>query len=349
MADGGELRLYDAGQQLELVSASIHDARPSVPTGFMSLDVLLRRGGLLPGNFVLLGGRTGTRKSTIAANMMVSMAQANIPVGLVGLDEAPWQYAVDMMSVVTRRSRDWVEQVWDEDEGRTLQRDWKTEYRDSIFLFGGKRPGIDQLNSMMEMASMGDREAPAVIVIDYLKLMARGDDLGWNDGQRLPRLAEELAIWTTETGVVAIVLHQLSRNDEYGNANNRNAGHVPMTLTQLMYGGEDSADIVLGTYRPAMDPIGVMSVDAAKMALGKDFNAEDFYERKALVRRYWDSTFLQLLKNRPGTRREERGVELLSRYADSLAMEEKTGDRTHEVRPAEPEGASAEEEAHREA
>ncbi len=95
MGDG--LHLYDSGQQDDLVAGSVHDKRPAIPTGFAGLDSLLRRGGLLPGNLVLLGGRTGTRKTTVVVNMVVSMAQANIPVGPVGLDEQPWQYVVKLM------------------------------------------------------------------------------------------------------------------------------------------------------------------------------------------------------------------------------------------------------------
>jgi len=332
----GSLRLHDAGQQLDLVTESVKDSRPSVPTGFAGIDLLLRRGGMLPGTFALLGGRTGTRKSTIIANMMVSMAEANIPVALVGLDEQPWQYAVSLMSVVSGRSRDWVEEVWFEPAGMELRAAWKRDYRNRLWLFTGVRPTIDHIQSLVEMAATGDGEPPAIVFIDYLAKMARGQEYGWNDNQRIPRMAEELAIWSTDKGVSVVALHQLNRTDEYGNVNNKNAGHVPVTLTQLAYGGEAEADIVFGSYRPAMDPIGNMSMDAAKTALGKDFNEDEWYERVAMVRKYRDSTFLQLLKNRPGTHREERGVELVSPYADSLRMEEKNAqsDSPREVRPS---------------
>lgn len=319
MTDG--LRLYDAGQQDELVDRSVHDTRRSIPTGFAGIDSLLRRGGLLPGNLVLLGGRTGTRKTTVVANMMVSMAQAGISVGLVGLDEQPWQYVIKLMSVVTGHSPGHIETVWDDVEGRELRQQWKSLSQGKVHVFGGKRPGPDHLTSAMDMASLGG-DAPAVLFIDYLKLMTRKGAFQYGDNSRIPQLVEELQVWSTASNVAVVALHQLSRNDEHGGQNSRSNGHIPMTLTQLMYGGEDSADIVLGTYRPAMDPLALMAFDIAKMVLGDRFDEDDYHARKGNAKKYEHSTFLQLLKNRPGSDREERGVELLSPDR-SLRMVEK--------------------------
>ena len=328
MADG--IRLYDHGQQLELVSESLHDERRSVPTGFAGLDLLLRRGGLLPGNLVVLGGRTGTRKSTVIANMMVSMARRGVPVGLVGLDEQPWQYVVSLLSVWTGHSRSWVEERWDEPEGRTLRADWKDFARGLVHLFGGQRPGVDHLSQATKMADLGDSNAPAVVFVDYLNKLSRSGQYGYAEVSRVPRLVEDLGIWTTESGNIVVALHQLGRNDEYGQSNNRNAGHVPVTLAQLKYGGEEDADLVIGTYRPAMNPLAEMDISVAKQTLGPAFDEDVYYEIRGIAKRLENSTFLQLLKNRPGEHRELRGIELLSAYGDSLLMTEREGKEEHD-------------------
>lgn len=319
MADG--LRWHDQHQQVELVSESVHDPRPSLPTGVGSIDSLLRRGGLLPGSFTLLGGRTGTRKTTVALNLLVSMAQADIPVGFVGLDEPPWMYSLKFLSVWSGYSQDWLERNWDDPEAQQLQRDWKLFAKDRVHLFSGRRPDLSDLNGQIEMTSMGTGEAPRIIVVDYLNLMTRGREYGWKETDRIPRIAEDLALWSTETGIAVVALHQLARNDEFGGANNRNAGHLPVTLAQLKYGGEEPADMVLSTYRPSMNPVALMSLPAAKMALGDRFDEEDYWEIRGIAEKYKRSTFLQLLKNRPGTHREERGVELISPN-DSLVLRE---------------------------
>lgn len=333
MTDEGSLQLLDTTQQLDAVDASIKDARPSVPTGFGSMDLLLRRGGLLPGTLVLLGGRTGTRKSTIMENMMVSMLDGGAAVGLLGLDEQPWQYVVSLMSVVSGRSRDWVENVWDEPEGLELRRDWR-RYRGKLHLFKGRKPGIDNITAQMEMAALGDSTPPEVIFIDYLNKLTRAKEYGYQETNRIPRLVEHLAEWSTDTGVSVVALHQLGRVDEFGNTNNRNNGHLPVTLAQLKYGGEEDADIVFGTYRPAMDPLGNMPMDVAQLVLGDKFDDQEYWEARARVRKYRDSTFLQLLKNRPGTHREEKGIELLSPHPDALTMREKTIDTGDTAAPA---------------
>ena len=331
MADGS-IRLYDHHQQEKLVDESVTDDRRAIPTGFDGVDSLLRRGGLLPGNFVLLGGRTGTRKSTIMVNMMVSMAQANIPVGLVGLDEAPWTYVVKLMSGWSGKSQDEIEEQWETDEGKEFRREYKAWAANQVHIFGGRRPGIEHLDAAMELASMGSSNAPEVLFVDYLAQMSRSGPYAYGDNSRLPRLVEDMQIWSTENGVVVVTLHQLSRNDEFGGTNNRNAGHLPVTLTQLKYGGEEQSDIVLGTYRPAMNPMALMPMSIAKEVLGDRFDEDLYWEAKALAKKYENSTFLQLLKNRPGTHREERGIELVSPNESMWMLEKEASEPTRRER-----------------
>lgn len=337
MTDG--LRLYDSGQQDGLVTASVHDIRKSIPTGFAGIDSLLRRGGLLPGNLVLLGGRTGTRKTTVVCNMVVSLAQAGIPVALVGLDEQPWQYVVKLMSAWSGRTQGELERAWDEDDGKSLRKEWRALASGVVHVFGGKRPAPEHLTAALDLAVIGANGAearPAVVFIDYLKLMTRKGQFGYGDNSRIPQLVEELQLWSTENQVAVVALHQLSRNDEHGGQNSRSNGHIPMTLTQLMYGGEDSADVVLGCHRPALNPVAMMAFDIAKQVLGDRFDEDDYWEARAVAKKYEHSTFLQVLKNRPGEETEERGIELLSpdrsmRLEEKLASEPAYEEETHEA------------------
>lgn len=325
LEDRASLYYHDADGQVELVEASVRDVRPSAPTGFVGLDSLLRRGGLLPGTLTLFGGRTGTRKSTVMLNMAYRMAKDGIPVAIMGLDEQPWQYAVNMMSVMSGHSRDWVEERWLGEDGRAIKKQWRDFARHRVYLMTGRRPGINHLEAQLEMVQVGEAPKPRVIFIDYLKLMTRDKSYGYSDKDRLPRIIEDLQLWSTDTGYSVVVLHQLSRNDEFGGVNNRNAGHLPMTLAQLMYGGEDSADYVVGTYRPAEDPVGNLTMDSAKQVLGDRFDEDDYWAARNRVEKFQESTFVQLLKNRPGTQKEPRGIEVLSPFGESLRMEEKDG------------------------
>lgn len=322
------VKFHDHGQQVGLLDAAVHDTTPTMPTGFDGIDQLLRRGGLMPGNFAVLGGRTGTRKTTVMLNMAVSLAKADIPVGVLGLDESPWMYVVKLMSAWSGKTQDRIEQVWDDDEGKQLQRDWRNFAHGRLHFFSGQRPTVDQLSGNVEMTNMGTSRPPKVLFIDYMALMAR-KGYGFTENARIPELTEDLQVWSSEYGIVLVVLHQLSRNDEHGGGNSRNAGHIPVTLAQLKYGGEEQADIVLGTYRPSMNPLALMSYGVAKEVLGDRFDEEVFWEARAIAQKYARSTFLQLLKNRPGTHREERGVELLSED-ESLSLVEKQADEPEE-------------------
>ena len=65
--------------------------------------------------------------------------------------------------------------------------------------------------------------------------------------------------------------------------------------------------------RPAMNQLGNMSRDIAAMVMGDSFDEEKWEDARSRVRRYKNSTMLQLLKNRPSTKGESfEGVELYS-------------------------------------
>src|SRR6266542_2414955 len=83
-------------------------------------------------------------------------------------------------------------------------------------------------------------------------------------------------------------------------------------LDDLKYGGEEFADVVLGTFRPALDPLGNMTQAQAEAEYGEDFDEHLWGNAVANVRKYWQSTFVQLLKNRPGEDLDLTGMELRS-------------------------------------
>jgi replicative DNA helicase len=171
------------------------------------------------------------------------------------------------------------------------------------------RPSFEALSAWLTVdASMAmDADAPPqVVFIDYISLLTR-DKFAGQEVQRIQRLVEELQVWTNEHEVVTIALHQVGRMDE-GSAK-RYHGDKPMTLESLKFGGEEIADVVLGTYRPANDPIGNM--DAAEAA-AQGIDDDVYQDAHARVQTHKDVTFLQLLKNRPGVHTNPKGIRLMS-------------------------------------
>ena len=128
-------------------------------------------------------------------------------------------------------------------------------------------------------------------------------------------------MWTRENELVTVALHQAGRTDE--GVSKKYHGDTPMTSEGLLYGGEQQADIILSTYRPALNPLGNMSRTIAEMVLGDTFDEEKWLDAKGRVERYRKSTMLQLLKNRPSTKGEWfEGDELYSPN-ESQYIEEK--------------------------
>lgn len=253
------------------------------------------------------------------------MARNGIPVGLVGLDETGWMNVAKQISVYSGRSLDWLDEEWDSEAGRALRDEWQAFARGKVHYFGGVRPDLSHLDAAMEQSSLGDSESPRCLFVDYLGLLTRDRRFGPSDTQRIPRLVEELQVWSNDNGLAIVLLHQLSRNDEYGSANARNAGHLPVTLAQLRQGGEEQADIVVGCFRKSLDPLGNMDIGTARSVLGPDFDETSYYEAVARVEKNQNITHLQLLKNRPGTHVERKGIELLSPN-DSMRIIEKESD-----------------------
>lgn len=292
------------------------DTRPRVATGFPSIDLLLHRGGMAPGTFALLGGRTRTRKTSVMLNMMARMAAKGVTVGLISLDESLENYAVKLASVITGQRADWLEENWGTKEGWPYVRQWKEAARD-IGMTRGYRPSVDLLDQWLEECHTVPPR-PQVVFIDYAQLLHR-DQFHGQDVNRIPRLMEELQVWTSRNELVTVAVHQVGRDDGHGG---KYHGHTPLSLEGLKYGGEEYADIVLGTYRPALDPLGNMRPDMAELMLGDKFDEEKYDEARGRVQRYERSTYLQLLKNRPGVDVDIEGVELLS-PDESMQMKER--------------------------
>jgi len=195
-----------------------------------------------------------------------------------------------------------IEENWSREEVQDrLDKDfWPLTER--LTISKGYRPSFENLTALLDEVLSGDR--PQVVFIDYVSLLGR-DKFHGGDGSRIPRLFEELQVWTNQQQVVTVALHQVSRG-------NHDRSYVPMRLEHLKYGGEEFADVVLATYRPANELLGTLDLESAQLEMGKDFDEDAWQDAVVRHKRYEGSTFLQLLKNRPGTELWENGIELLS-------------------------------------
>lgn len=284
------------------------DSRSRIPTGFRSLDDLLAGGGFAPGTLIILGGRTHTRKTTVMMNLIANMLIKQVPVGLVGLDEAPQSYVAKLASVISGIPHTELEASWGNEAHGKVRNEYM-ELARNLSVTRGYRPDFEKLTGWLNTAEVTMAARPRVVFIDYVSLLTR-DKYAGAENQRVSRLIEGLQVWTNEQEVVTVALHQVGRMDE--GTLMRYHGDTPMTLESLKYGGEEIADIVLGTFRPALNPLGNMTEEQAKMDLGDRFDFDSWSETVDRVRAQQDTTYLQLLKNRPGVHLNHRGIPLKS-------------------------------------
>lgn len=300
------LESVDVKHQLSALEQRALDPRPVLQTPFPSMNSLLHRDGVHPGTLVVLGGRKGTRKTCVALSWAVHLLRAGVPVGILTLDESLAMYVSKLMSALTQTPSDYIENNWDSPEVLSL-RETYAEQAAGLTMSSGERPNIQSLDRWLDEAEV-ESERPRVVFCDYTSLLVhyRG-----RENQRVPQLFEELQVWTRKNELVTVALHQAGRTDE--GVSKKYHGDTPMTAEGLLYGGEQQADVIFLTYRPALNMLGNMTEEIAQMVLGDTFDQEKWADAVARVRKYKASTMLQLVKNRPSTRGEWfEGLELHS-------------------------------------
>lgn len=290
-------------EQAAELEAVATDPRPRAASGIEPLDDLLNRRSFGPGELVLLGGRMHTRKTGVVVNIIANLLKAEVPVGLVGLDESPAMYVAKTASALTGTPHTELAEFWHEPRMRKV-RDEYTQLARNLSVTKGYRPGFDQMSQWLEMAVVTSAR-PRVVVIDYLALLERARYQKGN-AERIQNLIEDLQVWTNDEEVTTICLHQVGRADD---TSARYHGDKPMTPEQLMYGGEQAADIIISTYRPTLNPTGNMT---EKQALSNGSTTEEWEAARELVEVTRDLTYLQLTKNRPGVHLNFQGFPLRS-------------------------------------
>lgn len=316
MDEAGVFESVGVERQLSSLAARALDPRPSLTTPFPSLNNLLHRGGVHPGELVVLGGRKGTRKTCVTLSWAVHLLRQDVPVGILTLDESLAMYVSKLMSALFRVPSEYLEAEWESPDVRGLREQYES-LAAKLTMSEGVRPNIAALDKWLNQAEV-ENERPRVVFCDYTSLLVhyRG-----RENERVPRLFEELQVWTRENDLVMVTLHQAGRTDE--GVAKKYHGDTPMTSEGLLYGGEQQADIILATYRPALNSLGNMSRGTAEMVLGDGYDEEKHANAMQRVRDTKSSTMLQLLKNRPSTKGELfEGIELHSPN-ESQYIEEK--------------------------
>lgn len=300
------LKALEVFDQLDQWRSRVEDPRGAIPTGFPELDGLLRRGGITPGSLTLWYGRTHTRKTTAVMNVVVNMLDAGYHVGFLTLDEPVPEYVAKLSSVMLGVSHEDIEDQWKDELGERAREEYKHRAK-NLVLSDGVRPTEEDMDAWLNYMD----HKPDIVFIDYLSLVYRNAYDG-AESQRIQRAAELLQTWKKRHDLALVVLHQVAKTGEHSKYND---GDVPLHLGSGLFGVEQIPDLVFGNYRPALNRLGNMELEMAEAELGDAFDEDKWVAARNRVKRYKNSTMLQVLKNRPGTKltgHEYQDIELKS-------------------------------------
>ncbi|GAB4240240.1 MAG: replicative DNA helicase [Acidobacteriota bacterium] len=220
-----------------------------IPTGFIELDEMTL--GLQPSDLIILAGRPGMGKTSLALNIALHAAlEEQRVVGVFSLEMSAEQLAHRLLSSEARV-----------DSHKLRSRYLSHAERDRLMEAGNRlsqaRMFIDDTPglSVMEMHSKARRlkaeHGLDLIVVDYLQLMtaAPGGRQRFDSRQlEISYISRHLKLLAKELDVAVLALSQLSRAPEQ-----RRGDHRPQ-LSDLRDSGsiEQDADVVLFVYRPEL-------------------------------------------------------------------------------------------------
>lgn len=241
---------------------------PGLRTGFIEFDAMTH--GLQPGNLVIVAGRPGMGKTSLALNIATHVAhQEKKAAGFFSLEMSEREIAMRVLCSTTdvpfNRLRG----------GRLGARDWSRVHqavesaRDSkLFIDDSANP------SLLEVASKARRlkaqHGLGLLVVDYLQLMNAGGRYE-NRNLEIGAITRGLKQLAKELEAPVVALSQLSRLPE-----RRTKDHRPQ-LADLRESGniEQDADIVAFVYREEMyEPDDLDLKGLAELIIAKHRNGE---------------------------------------------------------------------------
>jgi replicative DNA helicase len=207
-----------------------------VPTGLTELDHITR--GFQPGTLVIVGARPGAGKTSLALNVAVHAGRSGRRVGFFSLEMPNEELFVRQIAAVAGIDSHRL------NSGYIGDREW-ARVAEAVGviaetpIFSDETPAI----GLMQLKSRSRRlkaDGLDVVLIDYLQLMTPPDGLD-NHSLEIDAITSGLKALAKELKIPIVLLAQLSRDHDKRSERPR--------LSDLKYGGEADADIVLFLYR----------------------------------------------------------------------------------------------------
>lgn len=232
----------------------------ALPTGFDDLDAKLS-GGMRAGNLIIVAGRPGMGKTSIAVDVALNVAKAGTPALVCSMEMADTELADRLIANVGRVPLDAV-----------LRGDMAGENGDRIMsavhqlhdlpMIIDEQGGLTLFDVASKARSTKRKHGLGLLVVDYLQLM---DGDGDSRNQQIEQITRGLKALGKELGIPIIALSQLSRKcDE-----RTNRRPIPSDLRES--GAiEQDADVILFVYRDEIYNPDSPDKGTAELIVGKN-------------------------------------------------------------------------------
>lgn len=214
------------------------DGMAGLPTGFIDLDKKL--GGMNGGDLIVLAGRPGQGKSSLAESIAEHVARGGLPVGLIELEQSAEQVALREMGRRAGLS------AHDIRRGALNEDEWQQVVGvagalNGLPLWIDDRSGLNLAQIRAKLSQWKLRHGIRLAVIDHLHLT---ESVGRDRVAEISSLTRGLKTLAKQLGIPILVLAQLSRAVE------QREDHRPQ-LSDLRASGsiEEDSDVVIFVYR----------------------------------------------------------------------------------------------------
>lgn len=215
-----------------------------VLTGFTSLDETL--GGMLPGQLIIVAGRTSMGKTSLAVNIATNVASRVTPVLVVSLEMTRTEIVERIMCSVGEVSTYKVRNgLITNDERRKLVEIAAAVAQMPLWIDDAPTRGVSEIGALARR--MKRRDGLGLIVVDYLQIVTPEHGSSKTPRQeQVAKISAGLKALARELGVPVVCLAQLNRQPD------STADRKPR-LSHLRESGsiEQDADVVLFVHRDA--------------------------------------------------------------------------------------------------
>lgn len=183
------------------------------PTGFRLVDLMT--GGLCKGDLYVIGARPSVGKSALMNKMVMTQAEAGIPIGIISLEMPIVQIGARMASVYSGMEfKDIYRNLIDE-ESEKERLYAKLSKMSELPIHISDKTGVNINDIKAKAGYLLYKNKLDILWIDYLQLIeTEGINRNYNREQEVSKLSRGLKLMAKEFNIPIVILAQLNRESE---------------------------------------------------------------------------------------------------------------------------------------